>query len=54
MADGGALGHAAPAGEVHRDRLESFLTDIHAREHTARIRLACTKAGEISHSSSTI
>jgi len=29
------------------DRLESFLTDIHAREHTARIRLACTKAGEI-------
>jgi carbon-monoxide dehydrogenase large subunit len=29
------------------DRLESFLSDIHAREHRARIRLACTKAGEI-------
>ncbi len=29
------------------DRLESFLTDIHAREHKVRIRLACTKAGEI-------
>ena len=29
------------------DRLESFLTDIHAREHKATIRLACTKAGEI-------
>jgi carbon-monoxide dehydrogenase large subunit len=29
------------------DRLESFLTDIHAREHKARVRLACTKAGEI-------
>ncbi len=29
------------------DRLESFLTDIHAREHTARVRLACTKQGEI-------
>ncbi len=29
------------------DRLESFLTDIHAREHKAKIRLACTKAGEI-------
>ena len=29
------------------DRLESFLTDIHAREHKAKIRLACTKTGEI-------
>ncbi len=29
------------------DRMESFLTDIHAREHTATIRLACTKDGEI-------
>jgi carbon-monoxide dehydrogenase large subunit len=29
------------------DRLESFLTDIHAREHKARVRLACTKAGDI-------
>src|SRR5512134_2982498 len=29
------------------DRLESFLTDIHAREHRAKVRLACTKAGEI-------
>ena len=29
------------------DRLESFLTDIHAREHKAKVRLACTKAGEI-------
>ncbi|OGA08833.1 MAG: carbon monoxide dehydrogenase, partial [Betaproteobacteria bacterium RIFCSPLOWO2_02_FULL_65_20] len=29
------------------DRLESFLTDIHAREHKATIRLACTKEGEI-------
>ncbi|TAN53049.1 MAG: xanthine dehydrogenase family protein molybdopterin-binding subunit [Betaproteobacteria bacterium] len=29
------------------DRLESFLTDIHAREHKARVRIACTKAGEI-------
>ena len=29
------------------DRLESFLSDIHAREHRARVRLACTKAGEI-------
>jgi carbon-monoxide dehydrogenase large subunit len=29
------------------DRLESFLSDIHAREHKARVRLACTKAGEI-------
>ena len=29
------------------DRLESFLTDIHAREHKAKLRLACTKAGDI-------
>ena len=29
------------------DRLESFLSDIHAREHKARVRLACTKAGEM-------
>ncbi|MDH4190162.1 MAG: xanthine dehydrogenase family protein molybdopterin-binding subunit [Betaproteobacteria bacterium] len=29
------------------DRMESFLTDIHAREHRVRVRLACTKAGEI-------
>ncbi len=29
------------------DRLESFLTDIHAREHRARVRLAATGQGEI-------
>ena len=29
------------------DRLESFLSDIHAREHRAKVRLACTKDGEI-------
>src|SRR6185295_4168215 len=29
------------------DRLESFLSDIHAREHRARVRIACSKAGEI-------
>jgi carbon-monoxide dehydrogenase large subunit len=29
------------------DRLESFVTDIHAREHKAKIRLACTRDGEI-------
>ena len=29
------------------DRLESFLTDIHAREHRVRARLAATKEGEI-------
>ena len=29
------------------DRLESFLTDIHAREHRAKLRLACTKEGDI-------
>src|SRR6185503_12311236 len=29
------------------DRLESFLSDIHAREHKARIRLACSTAGEM-------
>src|SRR6267378_2292320 len=29
------------------DRLESFLSDIHARERKARVRLACTQSGEI-------
>ena len=29
------------------DRLESFLSDIHAREHKARVRLACSRAGEM-------
>jgi carbon-monoxide dehydrogenase large subunit len=29
------------------DRLESFVTDIHAREHRVTIRLACTREGEI-------
>src|SRR6266446_2002964 len=29
------------------DRLESFVSDIHAREHKAKVRLACTKEGEI-------
>jgi carbon-monoxide dehydrogenase large subunit len=29
------------------DRLESFATDIHAREHKVRIRIAVSKAGEI-------
>ena len=29
------------------DRLESFLTDIHAREHKATVRIACSKEGEI-------
>jgi carbon-monoxide dehydrogenase large subunit len=29
------------------DRLESFLSDIHAREHKVKVRLACTKTGEI-------
>ena len=29
------------------DRLESFLTDIHAREHKAQVRIACTTDGEI-------
>jgi carbon-monoxide dehydrogenase large subunit len=29
------------------DRLESFLTDIHAREHIATIRMACSKDGDI-------
>ena len=29
------------------DRLESFLTDIHAREHKVTVRLACTRQGEI-------
>src|SRR2546423_3961634 len=29
------------------DRLESFLSDIHAREHKATVRLACSKEGDI-------
>src|SRR4051812_27822869 len=29
------------------DRLESFLSDIHAREHKAKVRLACTREGEM-------
>ena len=29
------------------DRLESFLTDIHAREHRVKVRLAVKKSGEI-------
>jgi carbon-monoxide dehydrogenase large subunit len=29
------------------DRLESFLSDIHAREHRVKVRLAANKAGEI-------
>ena len=29
------------------DRMESFLSDIHAREHRVKARLACTRAGEI-------
>src|SRR3989454_10256591 len=29
------------------DRLESFPAAIHAREHKARVRLACTRSGEI-------
>jgi carbon-monoxide dehydrogenase large subunit len=29
------------------DRAESFLTDIHAREHEATVRLACKRSGEI-------
>src|SRR3954469_10749400 len=29
------------------DRLESFLSDIHAREHKVKVRLAATKAGDI-------
>src|SRR5256885_2498689 len=33
--------------KVVADRLESFLSDIHAREHKARLRLACTKDGDI-------
>ena len=35
------------------DRLESFLTDIHAREHKAKVRLACTKPARSSRSIST-
>jgi len=29
------------------DRIESFLSDIHAREHIATVRMACTKDGDI-------
>src|SRR5574340_1112515 len=29
------------------DRLESFLSDIHAREHRVKVRLAASKTGEI-------
>jgi carbon-monoxide dehydrogenase large subunit len=29
------------------DRLESFVTDIHAREHKVKLRLACSKSGDI-------
>jgi aerobic carbon-monoxide dehydrogenase large subunit len=29
------------------DRLESFISDIHAREHRARVRLAVSRAGDI-------
>jgi aerobic carbon-monoxide dehydrogenase large subunit len=29
------------------DRLESFVSDIHAREHRAKVRLACSRSGEI-------
>ncbi len=29
------------------DRLESFLSDIHAREHRAKVRIACSKEGQI-------
>ena len=29
------------------DRLESFLTDIHAREHRAKVRMAVSRAGDI-------
>src|SRR4030088_1662488 len=29
------------------DRLESFLSDIHAREHKVKIRIAVKKSGEI-------
>ena len=29
------------------DRIESFLTDIHAREHKVKIKLACTHQGDI-------
>ena len=29
------------------DRLESFLSDIHAREHRVKVRIACNKEGQI-------
>jgi aerobic carbon-monoxide dehydrogenase large subunit len=33
--------------KFYADRMESFLTDIHAREHRVKARLAATKEGEI-------
>ena len=33
--------------KFYADRMESFLTDIHAREHRVKVRLAATNAGEI-------
>jgi aerobic carbon-monoxide dehydrogenase large subunit len=33
--------------KFYADRMESFLTDIHAREHRVKARLAATKDGEI-------
>ena len=33
--------------KFYADRMESFLTDIHAREHRVKVRLAATKEGEI-------
>ena len=44
---------AALAVMLHRpvkfvaDRLESFISDIHAREHLAKVRLACSREGDI-------
>ena len=35
------------------DRLESFLSDIHAREHKARVRLAARRQARSSRSTST-
>src|SRR3954469_6107093 len=34
-------------GKFVADRLESFVSDIHAREHKAKVRLACSKEGDI-------
>ncbi len=33
--------------KFYADRVESFLSDIHAREHKVKVRLACTRDGEI-------